>query len=296
MPRPRDPSPAPAALPTTLALRPPRFRACIAALALLASFSTRAASPKPQSLFNGHDLAGWHTWLVDSRTNDPRGVFTVSRGLLRISGDGLGYLATDREFENYRLELEWRWGSANTHWNDRLGRARDSGVFLHATGPDGNSHDGHGAFMAAIECNLFQGATGDFLLIRGDDATGRLIAPRLTTDVALERDAEGWFTWRRGGRPQTVERWGRVNWYGKSPDWRDVTDFRGPRDIERRPGLWNRLVCESQSGRLRLTLNGVVVNQARDVSPRRGRILLQCEGSEIHFRRVALAELPPSPD
>jgi len=239
-------------------------------------------------LFNGRDLVGWHTWLVDSRRADPRGVFSVTNGLLRISGDGLGYLATEKEFSDYRLEVEWRWGRVNTRWNDRVGRARDSGVFLHATGPDGNSHDGHGAFMAALECNLFQGATGDFLLIRGDDAQGKLIAPRVEAQVAVDRDADGWFTWRPGGRRQVIERWGRLNWFGKSPDWRDVLDFRGPADVERPSGEWNRLVCEADGDRIRVWLNGVRVNEIIHAQPRRGRILLQCEGSEIFFRRVRL--------
>jgi len=65
--------------------------------------------------------------------------------MIRISGDGLGYLATTRSFADYRLVVEFKWGTLNTRWNDRVGRARDSGLFLHATGPDGNSHDGDGA-------------------------------------------------------------------------------------------------------------------------------------------------------
>jgi hypothetical protein len=54
-------------------------------------------------LFNGENLDGFRTWLVDAGRDDPRGVFTVANGVIRISGDGPGYLATDREFENYRL-------------------------------------------------------------------------------------------------------------------------------------------------------------------------------------------------
>ena len=247
--------------------------------------------PTPERLFDGRDLTGWRTWLVDTRHLDPRGVFAVTNGWIRISGDGLGYLATDREFENYRLVVEWKWGTRNTTWGDRLGKARDSGIFLHATGPDGNSHDGQGAFMAALECNVFQGATGDLLLIRGTAADGSLIAPRATAEVAAERDADGWPTWRRGGREHTLERWGRLNWFAKSTSWKDLTDFRGPHDLEHPPGAWNVLECEARGDSLRFVLNGVQVNEARRVHPRRGRILLQCEGSEIFFRRVELHPL-----
>jgi hypothetical protein len=244
--------------------------------------------PLAVELFNGRDLTGFSTWLVDTHQQDPRQVFTVTKGLIRISGDGLGYLATHESFENYRLRVEFKWGTRNTHWNDRIGRARDSGIFLHATGPDGNSHDGDGAFMAAIECNLFQGATGDFLLIRGNDADGRLIAPRFTARVAAEPDADGWWFWDADGQPRTIETWGRLNWFGKSRAWRDELDFRGPRDLEGPYGEWNTVECVAEGDRIVIRVNGVVANAAYDVWPSRGRILLQCEGSEIFIRRLTL--------
>jgi hypothetical protein len=240
------------------------------------------------ALFNGTNLAGFHTWLVDSQRADPRRVFTVTNGMIRISGDGLGYLSTEREFADYHLVAEFKWGARNWPWGDRVGKARDSGIFLHSAGPDGNSHDGKGAFMAAIECNLFQGATGDFLLIRGTDADGSLLAPRLTAEVADGRDADGWFTWQRGGKHQTIERWGRLNWSGKSRDWRDTLDFRGPRDAESAPGEWTRVECVCDGARITVKVNGAVVNEAFDVWPRRGKILLQCEGSEVFFRVLEL--------
>lgn len=280
---PPDPGPPP--------LHASRLRRAVALWCVACTAVVPSDAAEPEPLFNGRDLAGWHTWLVDSRREDPRHVFSVTNGLLRISGDGLGYLATAGAFENYRLVVEWKWGTQNTQWGDRIGKARDSGVFLHATGPDGNSHDGQGAFMAALECNLFQGATGDLLLIRGTDADGTPIAPRITAEVAAERDPDGWYTWRTGGREQTIERWGRLNWFAKAIPWRDRLDFRGSQDVERPPGEWNHLECLAQGDTLQFTLNGVLVNQARNVHPRRGRILLQCEGSEIFFRKVEVHRL-----
>lgn len=284
--------PASTGYPTGRAAEPwlPRPALLLALVAAILA-SPRSAPAETLRLFNGRNLDGWTSWLVDSRHADPRGVFRVVEGQIRISGDGLGYLATTTIHSNYSLTVEWRWGSVNTPWGDRVGKARDSGLFLHATGPHGNSHDGNGAFMAAVECNIFQGATGDILLIRGSDTDGSLIAPRITADVARARDPEGWFTWKPGGDARTIERWGRLNWRRKSPDWQDLLDFRGTRDVERRTGEWNRLECEARGDRLRIRLNGIRVNEARDVWPREGRILLQCEGSEIFFRRVELKPL-----
>lgn len=134
------------------------MRPVLAVLVVLAGVLgsvSRPAEPtrphrEPIPLFNGRDLAGFHTWLVDSGREDPRKVFTVTNHMIRISGEGLGYLATDREYADYHLSAEFRWGGRNWSWGDRIGKARDSGIFLHATGQDGNSVDGKGAFMAAI--------------------------------------------------------------------------------------------------------------------------------------------------
>ena len=245
-------------------------------------------------MFNGKDLSGWESWLVDTKHDDPRRVFSVTNGVIRISGDGLGYLASANEFRDYHLIVEFKWGSRNTRWGNRMGKACDSGVFLHATGPHGNSEDGGGAFMAAIECNIFQGATGDVLLIRGTNFGGALIRPRVSFRGSAERDADGFRWFDPSGGQHQLERWGRVNWRNKSSEWRDEIGFRGPRDAEK-PGKWNRLDIISEGARIRVLLNDVVVNEVFDVFPRTGRILLQCEGSEIFFRRVEMAPLPYEP-
>jgi hypothetical protein len=243
------------------------------------------------SLFNGTDLAGFTTWLVDTKRDDPRRVFTVTNGMIRISGDGLGYLATRRHYRNYHLVTEFKWGRTNWHWGNRAGAARDSGIFLHATGPDGNSHDGNGAFCAAIECQVMQGAVGDLLLIRGTAADGSLIAPRVTVQIAAQRDTDGWPWWEAGGRRETLVRWGRVNWSGKAPGWTDTLDFRGARDMESPRDQWTRVECFCVGDRIRVVVNGTQVNEVSAVFPSHGRILLQCEGSEVFFRRLELRPL-----
>src|SRR5262245_14082866 len=61
-------------------------------------------------LFNGKDLTGLTTWLKDTQREDPRRVFRVTEGLLHITGDGFGYVATEKEYRDYRLVVEYRWG------------------------------------------------------------------------------------------------------------------------------------------------------------------------------------------
>jgi hypothetical protein len=239
-------------------------------------------------LFNGRDLSGWTTWLRDSGRGDPRKVFTVNDGAIRISGDGYGYLATEREFDDFHLVVEFRWGQG-VHAG-RRGKARDSGIFLFARGPDGNSDDGEGAFMAALEVNLFEGATGDFLLIRGKDVDGTPLHPEFRVESSRRADADGWFWWEPGGVPRTLERWGRVNWKRKSVDWADRFGFRGEHDVEKLAGEWNRVEVTSADGAVAVRVNGILVNAAEAVRPRKGKILLQCEGAEVFFRRVEVTE------
>ncbi|RIH66475.1 DUF1080 domain-containing protein, partial [Mariniphaga sediminis] len=63
------------------------------------------------SLFNGKDLSGWYTYLEGrGRDSDPKGVFTVSDGIIRISGEEWGSLTTGKEYANYHLTLEFKWG------------------------------------------------------------------------------------------------------------------------------------------------------------------------------------------
>jgi hypothetical protein len=264
---------------------------CVGAFALAAMTLPSNAESPSQILFNGTNLSGFYTWLVDTHYQDPRGVFTVTNAMIQISGDGLGYLATTNEYENYRLVAEFKWGTRNWPWGDRVGKARDSGIFLHSIGPDGSSYDGKGAFRPAIECQIFQGATGDLLLIRGNDANGSLIAPRISAEIAPQRDFDGWPYWKKSGSITNIARWGRLNWFAKDPSWTDILDFRGARDVEKAPDEWNQIECLCARARISIRLNGVLVNEAFDVFPHRGKILLQCEGSEIFFRKLELRRL-----
>jgi hypothetical protein len=259
---------------------------------------TRAADPVIRpiqriELFNGKDLDGWSSWLVDARHRDPRMVFSTHEGAIRISGDGLGYLKTRDQYRDYRLTVEFRWGERN-HL-DRRDKARDSGIFLHAVGPDGNSYDGKGAYTAAIECQVMQGAVGDLLLIKGRDIDGRDVPVELTARVGKERDKDGWPFFDSKGDSLTLRRTGRVNWLGKDENWKDVLDFRGKRDVESKTGEWTRVECIARGNRIRVKVNEVLVNEAYDVFPAAGHILLQCEGSEIFFRKVELQPLDGPP-
>jgi len=252
-------------------------------------------------LFNGRDLDGWTTWLVDTQREDPRGVYSVRDGVLRISGDGFGYLSTARAYQDYRLVVEVKWGTQD--FRTRQGMARDSGIFLHSVGPEGNSYDcgwgsperntgsdiSRGAYKAAIECQVMEGGFGDLLLIHGRYADGRHVPIRATVR-AVERRVDGDYAkyqFDPKADKQTLTS-GAVAWRAKDTAWRDVPGFRGKSDVESPHGQWTRVECLCVGDRITISVNGEPVNEACDLFPAAGKILLQCEGSEIFFRKIEL--------
>ena len=69
--------------------------------------SLNAAESQPTRLLNGKDLDAFTVFMKDSGNTDPDKVFTLRDGMLFISGQRNGYLATKREFANYRLVAEF---------------------------------------------------------------------------------------------------------------------------------------------------------------------------------------------
>jgi len=288
---------------------------CAAFIVLTGWAVARAAEPDAAvvprqviKLFNGSDLSGWTTWLVDTKREDPRGVYSVRDGAIRLSGDGFGYLSTARAYKDYRLVAEVKWGTRN--YRTREGMARDSGIFLHTVGPEGNSYDcgwgsrqrntgsdaSNGAYKAAIECQVMEGGFGDLLLIQGRYADGRRVPVCATASVAKRQVQGDYANYQFDPKAdQQVLNNAAIAWLGKDPAWKDVPGFRGKHDIESPHGEWTRIECVCAGDRVTFFVNGKQVNEAYDVFPAAGKILLQCEGSEVFFRKLELHPLETKP-
>jgi hypothetical protein len=247
-----------------------------------------AQATQPQQntihLFNGKNFDGWYKFIKDrGRDNDPKNVFTVKNGLLNISGEEWGCITTNKEYSNYRLVVEYKWG--NKTFGSREGKARDNGILFHSKGEDGGYS---GTWMHSIECNVIEGGTGDFIVV-GDKSNDFL----LTSPVAPEKQ-NGSYIYQSGGDPVTVNG-GRINWSGRDPGWKDEEGFRGDNDMENPVGEWNRLECIAKGNEISIYLNGMLVNHAIFSKPNEGRIQIQSEGAEIFYRRVDLTPLPVTP-
>lgn len=256
----------------------------IALLLATSSISTAAERPairpaKTIRLFNGKDLTNFYTWSKVSKHEDPRGVFTVQNGNLRISGEDYGAITTKDSYRDYHLIVEWNWGERA--FPPRQDKARDSGILVHAVGEDGAYN---GIWMQSIEAQIIEGGTGDFILVNG---AGR---PSLTVESRIATNGEHY--WQKGQPPVTKDK-GRFDWYGRDPEWKDVMGFRGSKDLDKPVGEWNRLevICDGDS--ITNIVNGVVVNYGTGASQTEGKIQVQSEGAEILFRRIELRPLDP---
>src|SRR5581483_11491830 len=80
-------------------------RAPVLGVLVLALASTAPAAGDADDgfkpFFNGHDLTGW------ARVNTAPGTFFVKDGQIITTGNPVGYLRTDRQYENFVAEFDW---------------------------------------------------------------------------------------------------------------------------------------------------------------------------------------------
>jgi hypothetical protein len=266
----------------------------LASLATLGASEDKAITPTETiSLFNGKDLTNFSTWLTDFKYEDPHRVFTVvdqvdGAPAIRSSGQYWGGIVTKERYQNYHLIVEFRWGTAT--WGKRKNSTKDSGILLHCEGPEGNAAaDFNSPWMRSVEFQIIEGGTGDIILVGGFNKDGQRINPRLTATVSGDKRV-----WDPNGTPKEFEG-GRINWYGRDPEWKDVLGFRGKQDVEKPDGQWNKLDAFVDGDSLVYLVNGVVVNKATGSSLKAGKLLFQSEGAEIFFRRIELQPLGKRP-
>lgn len=238
-------------------------------------------------LFNGKNLDGLYTWLKDTKYEDPRKVFTVENGMLHISGDGLGAVITKNAYKNYHLVVEFKWGERT--WGNRTRATRDSGCLVHCVGPDGAYG---GIWPHSIEAQIIEGGMGDFILVRGTGPDGKPMPMSMTAEQTKDRDGER--IWKKGAPKETFES-GRLNWWGRDPDWKDEIGFRGKHDIDNTLTDWTRMDVVCDGGHIQILVNGVLVNEGFDALPSTGKILIQTELAELWVRRWELYPLGKAP-
>jgi Domain of Unknown Function (DUF1080) len=125
------------------------------ALSVLGCKSSIAPKAGAKSLFNGKDLSGWHVDVPELDKN-PQGInpFLVRNGLLVSLGTPNGHLITDAIYQNYRLEVEYRFA----------GKPGNCGALVHASTPRAL----YSMFPKSIEVQMMHENAGDFWCIVED--------------------------------------------------------------------------------------------------------------------------------
>lgn len=136
-------------------------------------------------------------------------------------------------------------------WGDEVARGRNSGAFVHVVGEDQ-------IWPKGIEAQLMAGHAGDFWLVGG----AKLTVDKERQDPKVERH------------------------YLRMP-----VEGVADEDVEKPIGEWNQYEITCRGDSIELRINGHLVNVGTQSELTKGRILLQSEGGEIHFRNIELTPL-----
>lgn len=215
---------------------------------LLAAGSALATDDGFVPLFNGRDLSGW------VNANCAPETWSVREGVIHCTGFPTGALRTERHYENFILELEWR----------HLTSGGNSGVFLW-----GSPVAAPGVpFLRGIEVQVLDHGYAE----QYEKQTGR---------------KSDWFTTHGDVFPihgATMKPFGKHNGMRSFPS----------EERSRRSPEWNhyRIVCTN--GVIRLSVNGKEVSGGEDCNYRKGYLALESEGAPVEFRNMHIKELPAS--
>jgi len=282
--------------------------ACAAILASCKSPSSNGnTSSEPVSennwtqLFNGENLDGWYTYQKEPEptsevsgmarneegrylepiglNEDPLEVFTVvseeGAPAIRISGEVFGILVTEKEFGNYHLSLEFKWGKEK--YPPRENELMDSGILYHSVGKEGAWG---GVWMKSLECQVMEAACGDYISV-----------DTVMADIHAGYDAEsGRYYYAPDSAMQTF-----------SPS---RSYCKHSQDFENPMGSWNTMEIYAVGGESVHVVNGKVNNHisnsrqvidGQEVPLTRGKIQLQSEGAELFYRNIRIRDIDEIP-
>ncbi len=155
----------------------------VSTFALIFMMSVCAKAQNTISLFRADNKNDWYTFLEGSGKNkDSLGVFRFENGMLHVSGQKFGYIATEKSYSNFHLSLEFKWGQKK--FPPRVNEKRDAGILYYAVGDK--------VWPRSLECQIQEGDCGDIWLI---DSTSLTHADTVTPKrpyhrVVKSKDAE----------------------------------------------------------------------------------------------------------
>jgi len=204
-----------------------------------ALFLAQSSSWSP--LFNGENLDGW------TIVNGDKTTWVAQDNMIVTTGKPTGVMRTNKMYENFVLELDWRHLVANGNaglfvWSDPVPAV---GV----------------PFTRSIEVQIMDGKELDWYTTHGDIFS----------------------IWGAKMTPDDPHPMG------------DHIERCLPSERRSKPApQWNHYVVTCIDGQINLSVNGAFVSGATDVTPRKGYICLEAEGTPAQFKNFRIMELPPS--
>jgi putative membrane-bound dehydrogenase-like protein len=234
-----------------------------------------------EPLFNGRDLHGWYTFLQERGLNaDPDRIITIADGVIHLYRDSAegsrvvqGYIATEKEYRDYHLRLQYRWG--NKKFEPRAALPRDAGVYYHMVGGDA-------VWPAALQFQIQEGNTGDLLALDG------LRMDSWVNPATKDLETRTFQDPKRGGLPVVFGGNG-IAYQSRG----QMNELLG----------WNTLEIIADGTNVTHILNGKTVNRGENVQiadstnpaeatpVTKGRIALEIAAAEIQFRNIEIKQL-----
>ncbi|MDX9882161.1 MAG: DUF1080 domain-containing protein [Prolixibacteraceae bacterium] len=236
-----------------------------------------------KQLFNGSDLKGWDIYIGSAvkgfedlkEKATPESIYSLmemdGQKVIRISGDVFASLATKKEYGNYHLRLEFKWG-------EKVYANRNSGLLYHSFGNFGAAF---GTWMTNIEHQLMHDRLGDTYLMNNTYCETEVI-----------KTGDGKFQFKEGS---TVEK------FGEPYNGRNITKAS---DTEKPLGEWNTVDLYCFGSTSVHVVNGTVVMINKNCSKiedgkliplTKGKIQIQSEGAELFVRKIEIEKIKEIP-
>jgi hypothetical protein len=248
-------------------------------------------------LFNGRDWSGWY--IISGRGSQNKlqehKWFTIHDGMVHMyqnapegSSQPFGYFCTEKEFSNYHLRFQYKWGTKK--FAPKLDANRDAGLLFHAHGKDGVWPD-------SVECQIQETDTGDIFTVRtrvetyADPKTTNVVVNVVTNQqtkvVSTNHNFRPRFLAKEEGGVKVVQ--------GDESGVKRVH-----RGSNREVDGWNTVEVIARGDSAVYVINGhtnnLVTKMEHKVGDKwepltKGKILLQQEGAEVFYRNIEIKML-----
>lgn len=199
--------------------------------------------------------------------------------VLKISGEIYGCLISKKDYENYHLKLQVKWGSKI--WEPRKKKLKDSGICYHSIGKNGADY--WRSWMLSQEFQIMEGHIGDYWNIANAAIDIKAFIPEgVMSSIASEKQPFiGIGT--GSGNPGFCMR--SADYESPVEDWTTV-----------------ELICfEDKSlhivnGHVVMILqNSRYVVDGKSVPLVKGKIQLQSEAAEVFYKDIQIKDIPSMP-